>query len=106
MTETAGRKRRVHLATSCGDLGHRVGPSTFDSVNFRPSLTRRNGGFHPMSQQIRETNGTSWQLLSQLVGPAIAAALLLLILPASVMAQSGITGVARDTSGAVLPGVT
>ena len=37
---------------------------------------------------------------------AVFAFLRLLLLPASVFAQASITGVVRDTSGAVLPGVT
>jgi hypothetical protein len=34
------------------------------------------------------------------------ALLVLLLLPAPVLAQATLTGVVRDTSGAVLPGVT
>jgi hypothetical protein len=36
----------------------------------------------------------------------LAASLGLLLLPGSVAAQSSITGLVRDTSGAVIPGVT
>ena len=46
----------------------------------------------------------------RLVGGTLAVILSMLLLPASASAQattaSGIAGVARDTSGAVLPGVT
>ena len=37
---------------------------------------------------------------------ALAALALLVLLPAAAMAQSGISGVVKDTSGAVLPGVS
>ena len=37
---------------------------------------------------------------------SVVALLCLLLLPATVHAQASITGVVRDTSGAVLPGVT
>ena len=37
---------------------------------------------------------------------SVAALLVVLLLPAAAFAQAAITGVVRDTSGAVLPGVT
>ena len=37
---------------------------------------------------------------------SVAALLAVLLLPAAAFAQAAITGVVRDTSGAVLPGVT
>ena len=37
---------------------------------------------------------------------SVAALLVVLLLPAAALAQAAITGVVRDTSGAVLPGVT
>src|SRR5689334_24489608 len=44
--------------------------------------------------------------MSSLVSRAAAALLVLVILPAAVYAQAAITGVAKDSSGGVLPGVT
>ncbi len=44
--------------------------------------------------------------MSSFVSRAVAALLVLLLLPAAAHAQAAITGVARDTSGGVLPGVT
>ncbi len=43
---------------------------------------------------------------SRLLRPALPAALLLLLVPAAAHAQSTFTGTVKDTSGAVLPGVT
>jgi uncharacterized membrane protein YjjB (DUF3815 family) len=40
------------------------------------------------------------------VRSAILLAAVLFLLPSSVLAQASITGVVKDTSGAVLPGVT
>ena len=44
--------------------------------------------------------------MRRVIGFSAAAALCVLLLPAAARAQASITGVVKDTSGAVLPGVT
>jgi hypothetical protein len=46
------------------------------------------------------------QNLWQAIGRALSAAALVVVLPSALLAQSAINGTVRDTSGAVLPGVT
>ena len=44
--------------------------------------------------------------MRRVIGFLVAAALCVLLVPAAVRAQGSITGVVKDTTGAVLPGVT